>query len=214
MQSDSITTFKGNDLTNAAFGLLVVQGFAGRSKWGAKWECVCACGNITVVLGSNLTTGNTTSCGCERARVITKHGQSKPRTPEFVAWEHMIQRCTNSSDSQFYNYGGRGISVCDRWQVSFVAFFEDMGPRPSDKHSIERIDNNDGYHPKNCRWATSLEQNRNRRNNNRITFQGETLCLEDWAIRYNVNRETLRRRILRNWPLELAFTRPPSPLRH
>jgi len=104
-------------------------------------------------------------------------------------------------------YAGRGITVCDRWRDSFVAFYEDMGPKPSPAHSLDRIDNDKGYEPGNCRWATRTEQMRNTRANRWITFAGETLTLADWSERLGIHKETLTRR-LETWSVEEAMTRP------
>jgi hypothetical protein len=121
----------------------------------------------------------------------------------------MKKRCYNPKASNYKDYGGRGITICPRWRESFVAFLEDMGPRPSDKHSIDRIDNNGPYCPENCRWATLQQQRNNRRPVTNITFQGETLSLLQWARRLNMNYDTLRYRIKRkNWPVEIAMTTP------
>jgi hypothetical protein len=113
------------------------------------------------------------------------------KTPEYRAWSAMKLRCANPNNEQYHNYGGRGITVCDRWRQSFAAFLVDMGPRPSPRHSIDRIDNNGNYEPGNCRWATSREQNRNRRNNIVLTHDGRTMCLADWARELGVPRGTL-----------------------
>lgn len=129
-------------------------------------------------------------------------------TPTFRSWSNMVQRCTNSNNHGYKNYGGRGIRVCQRW-MTFGNFFEDMGVAPLG-HSIERNDNSKGYEPGNCRWATRVEQNRNKRNNRRITFRGETLTFGEWATRIGIREPKLRERFDKGWPIDLALTLPPS----
>jgi len=178
--------------------------------------CDCDCGNrVTVQLG-NIRSGGTVSCGCFLRELVSrpgrniKHGhagESDSRT--YLAWISMKQRCLNPNNTQYRYYGGRGITVCQRWLDSFTAFLEDMGECP-DGLEIERIDNEAGYFKDNCRWATRKEQMRNTRRTNRVAFNGETLCLTDWASRIGVHPDTVRGRLARGWPLELALTTPPQ----
>lgn len=135
-----------------------------------QYECECTCGNICVVQMRHLTAGKTTSCGCYRIErsleTITKHDMHK--TSEYKAWQSLKQRCYNPKTIHFKDYGGRGLTVCDRWLESFENFFEDMGFKPTPTHSIDRIDNHkliDAYSKDNCRWATKKEQVDNRRIN-------------------------------------------------
>lgn len=128
---------------------------------------------------------------------------NKNRTPEYAAWEHIVQRCTNPKCKAWKNYGARGITICGEWRNSFEAFFARVGVRPSPKHSIDRYPDNDGnYEPGNVRWATIQEQSRNRRSNRLITFNGETKCLKDWARSFGVSYQSLQRRLRKNVPFD------------
>lgn len=146
----------------------------GRSAPFRRIECVCDCGKTIAAKLSALVSGHTKSCGC------LKTERQSTKRPEYHVLMQMLERCSNPNSLAYKNYGGRGITVCDRWQ-KFSNFYEDMGARPSPLHSIDRIDNNDGYHPLNCRWATSREQRSNTRRNRMMTFNGETRCVAEWA---------------------------------
>lgn len=131
----------------------------------SMWNCVCECGEKRVVQGYNLSSGSSRSCGCLSSDTA-KHNNSThglSNTKEYATWERMIQRCENESHRDYNDWGGRGIRVCSQWRLSFETFLEDMGHRPSDSHSIDRIDNDGNYEPSNCRWATKSQQIRNRR---------------------------------------------------
>ncbi len=129
-------------------------------------------------------------------------------TPEFKIWGSMLERCQNPNHQAWARYGGRGITVCAHWRHSFQAFLDDMGERPSQRHTLDRKDNDGPYSPGNCRWATLIEQHRNRSDNHRLTFRGETLCLTEWAQRIGIKKTTLLERIRRGWSIEDALTRP------
>lgn len=143
------------------------------------------------------------------ALIGTKDGLS--RTKEYRAWSGMIHRCYHKSYSLFHRYGGRGITVCDRWMGDdgFSNFMKDMGLAPSDKHSLDRERNDGNYEPDNCRWATIEEQNRNRRTNVYYTWGEETKTLKDWCISLGIKYSTIWRRINGcGWSFERAITTP------
>lgn len=122
-------------------------------------------------------------------------------------YDGMRQRCLNPKGRSYARYGGRGISICERWQKSFELFVADMGPRP-DGHTLDRIDNDGPYSPENCRWASWRVQGRNRRSNRIIEFRGEKLLLSEWAEKIGITKDAMHMRLANGWPLEHALTRP------
>lgn len=137
-----------------------------------------------------------------------KHGGAcrENVSPEYESWQHMLNRCGNPKDKRWARYGKRGITVCERWK-EFKNFYEDMGDRPTDKHTLERLNNDGNYEPSNCIWATPHQQTRNRRSNINITHDGKTMCLKDWAEQLGIKPATLYARIHSGWTVERAFTK-------
>jgi hypothetical protein len=185
------------DLTGQNFPRGDVVGYAGANGYGHhRWRVRCKCGRVGVVYAIALI-GRRPKKTC-RTCAHTKHGHSKGHrvTSEYITWSAMRERCDNPKESKYPDYGGRGITVCQRWRESFTAFLEDMGLKPSPRHTIDRIDNDGHYEPSNCRWATPKQQARNQRKNVRISFRDKTLCLSEWAEVTGLNYTTLYRRIV------------------
>ena len=178
----------------------------------AGYLCKCDCGNEKKVLRSNLLSGAVVSCGCFHKEAASKsskkHGKSGDRV--YSAWADMKSRCYDKNHISYERYGGRGITVCDKWKNSFEAFYEDMGDPPADDYSIDRIDNNGNYEPGNCRWATPKQQSRNRRSCVMVEYNGEKMCITDLAEKLGMSAQLLRSRIKRGWDLDSAINTPPD----
>lgn len=192
------------DISGQRFNHLTAIEPVGRRGTSVLWRCHCDCGRETAVGAYQLRAGEIKSCGCAWTDKVVTHGMSK--SPEYRAWAGMIGRCENPTNKRFSLYGGRGIRVCARWRNSFEAFHADMGPRPSNKHSIDRIDVDGGYSPENCRWADQKTQCRNRRSNVRHTAHGLTLTVPEWAEHLGIPEGTLRVRMRRGLPPEKVFS--------
>lgn len=212
------------DRTGLTYGRLTVLRYAGSDKnYRSLWECKCECGSLTIVKGLELNSGDTKSCGClnsdRRAERQYRHG--KAGTSIYRIWHNMMRRCTDAANARFNDYGGRGITVCERWQ-QFENFFADMGDRPKDR-TLDRRHNDKGYwcgkceecvrlnREPNCRWATAAEQNNNTRQNHLITYQGETLNITQWSKKTGLKPLTIYHRLKRGWSLEMTFLTPPLP---
>lgn len=171
----------------------------------------CKCGDVLVARDGNVNRMLTESCGCLKREIAAKshtvHGLTN--SPEYVAWCCMKDRCTNPNIKNYADYGGRGITVCDRWLESFGAFYTDMGPKPTSRHSIDRFpDNNGNYSPQNCRWATPVEQCNNRRTNRILTINGVSHTVAEWSRISLVPGSEIRKRLSRGWPHHDAAMKP------
>lgn len=196
---------KIKDLCGRVYGSLFVISFAGlTSARKARWFCVCACGRGAAPIGASLANGHTTSCGCVRATIKKTHGATG--TPTHNTWLAMKARCANPKASDYPNYGGRGVTVCNRW-LNFENFLRDMGARPVGM-TLERMNVNGGYEPGNCEWATQKQQSRNRRSTVYLTADGVCLPLVQWAEKLNIPRATLQARLRYGWSAQRVCTTP------
>lgn len=171
--------------------------------------CRCVCGKERMVRDRNLRDGRSRSCGCLRREVVsvTRAKHRMIHTPEYQAWKRIRGRCGDINDKSYPNYGGRGIQICERWD-SFENFFDDMGPRPSPVHSIDRIDNNGNYDPSNCRWATQTVQQNNKRSNRLFTRDGRTQTITEWCREFGIAPQIVWCRLRRGWDTSDALTLP------
>jgi hypothetical protein len=180
----------------------------------SQWLCHCRCGVTKTIASGKLRNGTTVSCGCHRISATVsrsyKHGSAKRNktTPEYRAWSGMIGRCYNVKNKKYPDYGGRGITVCQRWRESFEDFLSDIGVRPTGDYSIDRIEVNGNYEPNNCRWATLRQQARNKRTTVLLTLNGETLALSDWAERLGLPEGRIRNRLRLGWAADKALLTP------
>lgn len=186
------------DLTGLRFGKLLVLGRALNKGKSTRWLCDCDCGRTVTVYGGKLHLGTQVSCSCHRnAQNRTQHiTHGKSRSKEYSVWNTARGRCHNPTDQAYGNYGARGIYMCQEWRDGFAAFDRDMGPRPTSRHTLERIDNNGPYSPDNCCWATRKAQCQNRRFLRPVTIRGVTFpTVTAAAEHYGLGESTLRFRL-------------------
>lgn len=165
------------NLIGQSTGLLTVISQGRMSGKHRYWVCMCSCGKQKEIRGDVIVARSQKSCGCLTKLILTTHGMSDTRM--YSVWKNMMRRCFDPKNHAYKNYGGRGITVCDRWK-NFENFYSDMGEPPNGK-SLDRKDNSLGYSPENCRWATRKEQTRNMRTNRLITIDSETKSLAEWC---------------------------------
>jgi len=199
------------DLTGQRFGRLTVLKRQANNKHNSEmWLCQCDCGNKKVIIGFDLKRGHTKSCGClKKEGSLPTHGHTAggKESKTYITWNHMLDRCKNKNVVNYKDYGGRGISVCDRW-LRFENFYADMGDKPEGL-TLERIDNDGNYEPSNCKWATRIEQANNTRFNVFIEYDGQRLTIAQWARKIGMNYFTLHNRIRDyGWPIKKALTEP------
>jgi hypothetical protein len=208
------------DHIGVTFGRLTIRSFD-----GSRVECECSCGGVVRVRFYSVRSGHTLSCGClqrdrvsETSAIVHRtHGESR-RTAEYSTWSGMLRRCLNPNERCYGRYGGAGISVCDSWRTSYETFLSDMGRRPSDAHSIDRIDPLGNYEPENCRWATATEQSRNRSDRQRLSIGEVAMLVSEWSEKSGIPVKIICQRLARGWNTERAVWEPrraitPNPLR-
>lgn len=197
------------DITGQVINQRLVLGFAGHRNAHRYWHTQCQlCGRVAKVEGGSV---KLSSCRCLSVEKTVKrsrtHGMSK--SPLYAVWRTMVDRCHNPNQKSYPSYGGRGIKVCLRWQESFENFYEDMGERPSDDHSIDRKDNDGDYTPENCKWATRKEQTAHTRNSKLLTYKGRTQSMAAWCAELDLNYGLIESRMLKGWDVDEAFEFPP-----
>ena len=188
--------FAAEDITGMTFGRLTAIARDG-SAYPVRWFFKCACGGtVRSYRTGHVKSGVIKSCGCLRREVGLRtktHGMSK--TGIYKTWESGKRRCHDPGHKQYQSYGGRGIIMCEKWRDSFESFLSDMGPQPSPKHSLDRINNDGNYEPEKCQWADSIQQANNRRTNVNLTFNQETRTVSQWAHILKINTTTIHNRL-------------------
>ena len=215
---------KAIDIAGRTFTRLTVVERGGYDRTGAiLWHCQCACGMRKDVAGHLLRRGQVKSCGCLRAEKGAfylaafaasgrhgrlRHGDARAgnEAPEWRAWHSIKRRCDTTVAWLFPDYAGRGIGICEAWRLSYERFLSDVGRRPGNGYTLDRIDNDGNYEPGNVRWATLKEQARNRRNSCYIQRGDECKTLAEWAEITGVKNTTIRARLRAGWPAAKALT--------
>lgn len=205
------------NLSGQTFGRLTAIKVVGRKHKEAVWLCQCQCGKTVQVVGSALRLGQSRSCGClkleEFSARTTTHGKSKTRL--YNTYQAMKRRCYNPNVKRYEHYGGRGITICDEWLNDFQAFYDwamanGYNPdAPRGECTIDRIDNDKGYSPANCRWVGTKAQERNKSNNHVVEFQGETHSITEWSEKTGIGVSTIIFRLKSGWSVERALTVAP-----
>lgn len=200
---------KIDDFVGKRFGKVVVLSFKSKGVYREPlWCCKCDCGKEFVTSAYRLVAGRTKTCGCSRRiHKLTNH-------PLYGIWINMRRRCHDAKSDNYYRYGARGIHVCDKWFADFKAFYDwSMENGYKKGLTIDRIDNDKGYSPDNCRWVDYKTQARNKRNNHLLTYGGVTKTLQEWSYEYKIHHATLYQRITKlGWDIEKALTTPPNKL--
>ena len=192
------------ELAGIRNGNMRVMGFSHTYNKSSYWNCKCDCGNEVVLRSDEVKAKKHQSCGCKYVHPNKTHGKKK--TKLYRVWSSMKERCLNPDHHAYENYGGRGITVCRRWH-KFENFYADMG-EPESGMTLDRMNNNKGYSPRNCRWADWKTQNRNTTRNRMIKYKGKTRSISEWAEIYGIEAYLLRQRLSRNWTMGKALKTP------
>lgn len=205
------------DFTGFHKNKVTILGPTGNKNCSGKslWYCRCDCGKEFIAVGSNVKSGNTRSCGCHNLQRIREQGLSNKthglsNSDEYHIWRGIKQRCRNPNNKDYHRYGARGIDILDEWFESFESFYNYLGPRPSEQHSVERIDNHGDYEPGNVKWATQKEQSNNTRSNHLIELNGNIKTITEWEKESPVSRVTINRRLQEGWNVEEAIFLEPN----
>ena len=199
------------------FDRWTVIALAEKSHSKTRWLCRCSCGSEKTVYERYLQDGLSRSCGCLRSELLTAkntvhgHSQRGKRSAEYNSWINMRSRCYDPINKEWANYGGRGITICERWRESFEIFLADMGTKPSRRHQIDRIDNNGHYEPDNCRWATPMQNAQNTRRNIFLEHNGKRLTQSEWARVVGLSPATICERRAAGWTVAEILTTPAIP---
>jgi hypothetical protein len=198
------------DYTGRHFGRLTALELIERDYvWNDhRWKFACECGNEVVLRIKSVRGGNTSSCGCLQKEILvrrnTKHGLCRQHPRTYRSWKDMRARCRNPKHKDFKYYGERGVTICKEWE-DFAVFFADMGIRPEGM-TIDRIETNGNYESSNCRWATDLQQANNKRNNRRLTINGEVKTLQEWCRNSKLEHSKVRYRLSQGYGVEKSFS--------
>lgn len=199
------------NLVGQKFGKLLVLNYYSKDKNNkVLWNCVCDCGNTTIVRTNDLKSNKVKSCGCYRdcatIKRSTKHNKSHTRL--YRIYYNMISRCYNTNNDQYINYGGRNIKICDKWLNDFNSFYNwSINNGYESDLTIDRIDNDCDYEPSNCRWTDIKTQSLNRRTNRYITYKNETLTIKEWSDKLNIPYTRIYARLYRGCPIEKILSK-------
>jgi len=197
------------EMVGKTFGQLTVTHYSHTARGTRWWVCKCSCGGEKVASGAELRRKRhpLVSCGCYRPTKTHGHSVGGRRTATYKAYDSMRDRCLNPNNHAYHRYGGRGITICDRWLDAFEMFYADMGDRPTGM-SLDRIDNDGPYSPENCRWATFKVQQNNRSTNLRLTVEGVSMTVSEVAAKFELSKHCVRYRLLAGWPVERIINTP------
>lgn len=194
------------DISGKRFGRLVVIRYLDKPAY--VFECLCDCGVLTIARAGHLKSGKKKSCGClDRDTRAGRSVGAWNKFPEYRVWRGIKARCYSPSSQNYKFYGGRGIRMSEEWHKDFSAFLRDVGARPGPEYSIDRIRPNEHYEAGNCRWALTQDDNRNKRSNVPLTFQGKTQLCIDWSKELGIPKPTICWRLKQGWPIERVLSR-------